>query len=118
MKYKLQASGIDLTPFLAEGGLTLYPIRRIQREVVTRDGTSHRAYREKQGIKAVLHQISDTDLAQLIRLLPDLTPVRYTDKTGVDREGIFWVAFDGFPSPFTQRGVTYFDGVTITMEEK
>lgn len=118
MQAKLTINGWDFARWAQAEGIQHYDILRQSREVVALDGTSYRAQVRKQGLRVALTEVRDETLAAMMEALA-VSPaqVTYTGLTGAEHTRRFYVAGPEASEKTVRGGITYWSGVSFTLEE-
>lgn len=117
MLFNMTINGVDFTPYLRENGVNQYDISRIQKTVITMDGTLYRSDVKKRGIRVQLREVRDTILTDLFAALTSPATVGYTDLELGDVEKTFYVSGKSVNARTVKGGNTYWSGATFTLEE-
>lgn len=118
MEVKLIINGVDFTPHLKQSGLQQYEIYRQQVEVIARDGTKYRTQTIKRGIQAQLMERRDEVWYRLRgALMQRPATVEYIDEAEGEMVKKFYIENPTASARIVRGGVTYFDGISLTMEE-
>lgn len=121
MRVVLIINAVDFTPWIAENGIRYSSVNRLERSVITLDGTKHKKTIEKNKLDVTMFDIPDEELAQIEDALLCANPalVDYTDKRGILYTGVPFYTTP--PDAMAERVIgntTYFGNVTFSMEEK
>lgn len=118
MQANLTVNGFDFARWAQGDGVRQYDIVRQGREVIALDGASYRSQVLKRGISVALTEVRDATLAAMTAALA-VSPATavYTDRTGVEMTRRFYVSGLEGAEKTVRGGVTYWSGVTFTLEE-
>ena len=118
MQTKIVINGLDITPWIKESGITVTPVFRNAREVVTLSGHLHRTETEKTDLSVQLVELRDRTLFRLMDAVKPVSTVEYTTRTG---EQVTRTCYSRVTTVGVKKvvgGNTYFSGVELELEEK
>lgn len=120
MRQRLTINSVDFTAFVAEEGITFGTIPRVQRSVVTLDGTELRKEIVKRSLDVeLIETITDAHLHPLVTALgTSPATVIYTDRDGTEKTGTFYVAGLSADAKKVIGATTFYTGVKFALEEK
>ncbi len=118
MQIKMNINGVDFARWAVEGGITQTPIYRQSRSVTVLNGTLYKAEVEKRGIIIQLVELRDSTMKTLLNALTPLSTVEYTDNKFGDRTAKFYVTVSNTSAKKVIGGNTYYNGISIELEEK
>ena len=118
MQAKLIINGVNFAQWIKSDGMTQSDIRRNSKSLVTLDGVEHRTGIVKRAISVELVTMRDDTLSFLSAALTSPAAVQYTDRDGYDRTSTFYVSDPVSTAKMIRRGVTYWDGIGFTLEER
>lgn len=118
MQAKLTINGMDMTPWLARGGLVHTPLVRQSRIVVTLDGREYRTEIVVHGLEVRFVEMRDRTLAAIRKALSSPATVLFTDDFGDELTRVMYVTGPTVTTKVVQGGNTYYNGVSITLEER
>lgn len=119
MQTKLTINGLDLRPYIAEGGITQSEVYRQSRSVTALDGTMYRTDIVKRTISVTLLTMIDTAwMAVTAKLAGRPVEVLYIDDTLGERQALFYVTAMSSGIKQQRAGVTWYSGCTFTLEER
>lgn len=121
MRVVLTINDVDFTKWIAENGIRYSSIERLERSVITLDGTKHKKVIEKNKLDITMFDIPDEELAEIEDALAHVNPamVDFTDKRGILHTGVLF--YTSAPEATAQQVIgntTYFGNVTFSIEEK
>lgn len=118
MEYKLKINGVDITPFVREGGIQQSEVKRQSRRVVTLDGNLHLAEVTKRTQTVHLRQLRTEELKIIFDLISvAVAQVTFTDKALGEITRQFAITWRNAGVRKVEGGNTYWSGATFTMEE-
>lgn len=118
MQIKFLINGVDFAPYIKAGGIQYSPVPRNEQSVVVLDGTLFKASVEKRGLSVSLVELRDSTLSRLAAAIQPLSTVLYTEKDGQDRERRFYVDGLTWTAKTVVGGNTYYNGVSMSLEER
>lgn len=118
MQFKLIINGVDFSPYIAEGGISSKVIVRQSRDIVTMDGTLHRAQVKKPGWSVQLITLRDVTLQRLTAALSSPAAVEITDCTGDMTARDYYVSGPQYTAKTVRGGNTYYTGVSFELEAR
>ncbi|MBP3389139.1 MAG: hypothetical protein J6K98_04605 [Clostridia bacterium] len=118
MEAKLVINGVDFVPYCAANGIQQSDIVRRSVSVTTLDGTLHHQKIIKRQLSVSLVELRNDTLKMIITSLSSPATVEYTDKSGVDRSGTFYISGPDATEKTISGGNTYWTGITLTLTEK
>lgn len=118
MQAALTVNGYDFARWAQAEGIQQYDILRQSREVVALDGTAYRAQVRKAGLRVALTEVRDVTLAAMTAALA-VSPaaVTFTGRNGAEQTRRFYVTGPEAAEKIVRGGITYWSGVTFTLEE-
>ena len=116
MQVRLSINGVEITPWLSEGGYVLAPLLRQSRSIITLGGTEYRTEVVKHSLSVTLVELRDTTL-QTIRSAISAT-VLFTDEEGRELTRTMYSSGLKAAAKTVRGGHTYFSGVSMTLEER
>lgn len=119
MRINLIADGLDLIPFLAEGGIVQIDVERQNVQVTTLDGKLWKRSKRVRGFELSCRTMRDSFFQKIsAALAPDQVSLTYTDRdTGTDRTALFYVGERTAGVKQIRGGNTYWQGVRYYLEE-
>lgn len=118
MQARLTVNGCELARWAQAEGIRQYDILRQSREVVALDGTAYRTQVKKRGISVTLTELRDVTLREIsAALAASPAAVTYTDRTGAEMTRSFHVSGPEAAEKTVRGGITYWSGVSFTLEE-
>lgn len=118
MEAKLIINGVDFVPYCAANGIQQSDIVRRSVSVTTLDGTLHQRQIIKRQLSVSLVELRHETLETLTAALTSPAAVEYTDKSGADHSGTFYVSGPAATEKTIRGGNTYWTGITLTLAEK
>lgn len=118
MQIKFVINGVDFAPYIKAGGIQYSPVYRSEQSVVVLDGTLFKASVGKRGMSVSLVELRDSTLSRLAAAIEPLSTVLYTEKDGQDRERLFYVDGPTWTAKTVVGGNTYYNGVSLSLEER
>ena len=118
MQAKLTINGVDITPFIVEGGIVQTDVERQSVQVVTLNGNLHRRCVKRRVIDVSLRVLRDAAIARVFAAVNhDTVSVTYTDRdSGSDRTGTFYVMNRSAGIKVVKGGNTYWSGGSFRLE--
>ena len=116
MEYKIIINGFDLSPYLLAGGVSEKPIVRQSREIVTMDGTLHRAEIRKQGWSVQLVTLRDQTYQTIKNKAVSPATVAITKPDGSTDSRTYYVTEPAGSIKTVRGGNTYYSGVSFELE--
>ena len=119
MQYKTIVNGVDLTPFLREGGVEQETVVRQKVQIVTLGGTLIERGIEKRRLVLDFMQLRDAHKDAVTAALKAANPaaVEYTDKDAGDVTRRFYITEDKAGVRKVSGGNTYWHNMSVTLEE-
>lgn len=119
MQFYLKINGVDFSPYIAGGGVTIDQVVRKSRRVTVLNGMDYRAEIKKVRIAAQLVTVPDSVWERLRAALETRTvEAEYTNAGGENVRKTFYAVNLREPVREVKGGNTYYRGITFTLEEK
>ena len=118
MEYKIIINGFDLSPYLLAGGVSEKPIVRQSREIVTMDGTLHRAEVRKPGWSVQLVTLMDETYHRICEALTSPAEGTVTKPDGNSESRVWYISQPAGGVKTVRGGHTYYSGVRFELEAK
>lgn len=120
MQLKLVVNGVDHSLWLAENGLVRSPLVRQSRSIVTLNGTEWRTDIQKHQLEASYITMRDSTLQALKASLKTASPatVTFTDDEGNNLTRTMYWSGPTVTAKKVEGGNTYYNGVSVTYEER
>lgn len=119
MQFYLKINGVDFSPYVAGGGVTVEQVVRKSRRVTVLSGTDYRAEIHKVRVAVQLLTVADGTWKRLRTALEGRTvEAEYTGAGGESVAKTFYPMNLREPVREVKGGNTYYRGITFTLEEK
>ncbi len=118
MEVRLIINDVDFSPYIASGGIKEGEILRVNRSVVTLDGTEYRTSVRKSRLSVSLVELRDNTRSRLLSALTSPATVYYNGGTGGESVRTFYISDFSSEAKTVRGGHTYWSGMAFTLEEK
>ena len=118
MQVRLSINGVEITPWLSEGGYVLAPLLRQSRSIITLGGTEYRTEVVKHSLSVTLVELRDTTLQTIRSAISSPATVLFTDEEGRELTRTMYSSGLKAAAKTMRGGHTYFSGVSMTLEER
>ena len=109
----------DFSKWIKPGGLSVDIVYRCRHSVVTMDGTEYRSHAaEKYALGVQLVTMADSLRVTLLAALNSPAAVSFTDRAGVEQFGTFHINDIHTKGKIIRNGITYWEEVSFTMDER
>lgn len=119
MQTKLTINGLDLRPYIAEGGITQSETYRQSRSVTTLDGTLYQTEVIKRTLSiSLLTMLDKAWMTVTAKLAVRPLEVLYIDDTLGERQALFYVTSMSSGIKQQRSGLTWYTGCSFELEER
>lgn len=118
MEGKWIVEGFDLSPYIAEGGVSYGMNLRQGRDIVTLSGTLHRTETRKRTLSFSLVTVGDRALKTISAAIPSRGVLEYPEESGVQTSKTFYFTAPQYQAKTVRGGNTYYSGVSFEAEER
>ena len=118
MEGKWIINGFDISPYLAEGGVSYGANVRQGRDIVVLSGTLHRKEVRKRTLSFQLVTLRDSTWAKLQQALNGQGLLDYPEKNGLQTQKTFYFSEPQYTSKTVRGGNTFYSGVSFEAEER
>ena len=118
MEGKWIINGFDISPYLAEGGVSYGANVRQGRDIVALSGTLHRKEVRKRVISFQLVTMSDMAFAVLQEALSRQGTMEYPEKDGSHTAKTFYFSEPQYAAKTVRGGNTFYSGISFEAEER
>lgn len=118
MQGKWIINGFDISPYLAEGGVSYGTDVRQGRDIVALSGTLHRKEIRKRVISLELVTMGDKAFASLQEALSRQGTMEYPENNGTQAAKTFYFSEPQYAVKTVRGGNTYYSGISFEAEER
>lgn len=118
MEGKWIINGFDISPYLAEGGVSYGANVRQGRDIVALSGTLHRKEVRKRVISFQLVTMGDRAFATLQEALSRQGTMEYPEKNGNHTVKTFYFSEPQYATKTVRGGNTFYSGISFEAEER
>lgn len=118
MKAKLIINGVDISGYLAEGGIAQSPIYRQENSIVTMDGIEHRSNIQKVQLDVEFARMRAESAYSIAGIITQPSNVTYLDLDGSEKTKAMWVEGPEMTQEKYESGITWVEGGSMTLVER
>ena len=117
MEAKAIYNGFDLAHWAKESGIVQSSVARVSKSIVALDGSLIKKEIRKRAVSISLVEIKDSTLRTITAAITPKGTFEYTDRDVGNRTALFYAHIPAGTETTIRGGITYWNGVTVELEE-